>query len=99
MTDLHNINSELNVILESIPFATLVEDEKGIILSVNSRFHELFEDTDAIIGKSYYDWKQQELSGKIIRFNERSGRMLLASGMRECGKDDTYRYFYRTAEM
>ncbi len=71
VTDLHNINSELNVILESIPFATLVEDEKGIILSVNSRFHELFEDTDAIIGKSYYDWKQQELSGKIIRFNER----------------------------
>lgn len=71
VTDLHNINSELRVILESMPFAVLIEDDKGVILSTNKHFSELFGDSARLIGKNYYDWKREELSGKILSFNER----------------------------
>lgn len=42
VTSLHNVNSEVEAILETMPFAVLVEDEKGKVVSVSSRFFEYF---------------------------------------------------------
>ena len=41
----------------------------------------------------------EKVEAKCFLENVRSAKMLLSAGMRECGKDDIYRYFYRTAEM
>ncbi len=41
----------------------------------------------------------ERMEAKCFRENVRSGKMLLSSGMKEDGADDTYFYFYRTAEM
>lgn len=41
----------------------------------------------------------ERMEAKCFRGNERSAKMLLSSGMREDGRDDTYFYFYRTPEM
>ncbi len=41
----------------------------------------------------------ERMEAKCFRENERSSKMLLASGMRSGGSDDTYFYFYRTPEM
>lgn len=40
-----------------------------------------------------------KVEAKCFRENVRSAKMLLGAGMRECGRDETYLYFFRTAEM
>ncbi len=41
----------------------------------------------------------ERIEAKCFLENERSARMLLSAGLRPCGKDDTYLYFYKTAAM
>ena len=57
---------------------------------------------EAVTAYAEYGFSKLNLArieAKCFLENVRSAKMLLAAGMRECGKDDTYRYFYRTAEM
>lgn len=58
VTELQNINNELNVVLESMPFAVIVEDRTSNILSTNSKFHEYFPKCGNIIGKKRIEWEQ-----------------------------------------
>ncbi len=57
---------------------------------------------EAVTAYTEYGFSKLNLArveAKCFLQNVRSGKMLLAAGMRECGRDDTYRYFCRTAEM
>ena len=41
----------------------------------------------------------ERMEAKCNRENERSRKMLLSAGMRPCGEDETYYYFYKTPAM
>ncbi len=41
----------------------------------------------------------ERMEAKCYRENERSRRMLLSAGLRPCGEDETFYYFYKTAAM
>lgn len=57
----YNINSELEVILDSMPFAILIETETGNVVSKNARFDELFPEYTSITGKNSSAWKARYL--------------------------------------
>jgi len=53
VTDLQNLVIELNILIESLPFAIMVTDRDGIITSVNRKFIDIFSREKAeLIGKS-----------------------------------------------
>jgi diguanylate cyclase (GGDEF)-like protein/PAS domain S-box-containing protein len=70
VTDLGNINRELEVLLESMPFAIVVEDCNGVILSTNKMFSQFFGDTESIIGKNYTEWKRTALKEKVRVYHD-----------------------------
>jgi len=57
VTDLHKINSELTVMLESVPFAIMIEDNEGAIVSSNVIFKNYFPDIAGLEGKDCSEWK------------------------------------------
>lgn len=59
----HNINSELEVILDSMPFAILIENEAGNVIAKNARFDEFFPKYSTIVGKNSAAWKEAVLNG------------------------------------
>ncbi|MCR5482356.1 MAG: diguanylate cyclase [Clostridia bacterium] len=62
ITDIKNMDSELKVILGNLPFATLVTDIDGHIVSINKKFCDFFA-TDAanMNGKLYDLWENYHL--------------------------------------
>lgn len=65
VTAQHNINSELEVILDSMPFAVLIVDEHENVLSVNRLFSEFFPEFDNIVGTNVDSWKNSVMHGKL----------------------------------
>lgn len=59
----HNLNSELEVILDSMPFAILIENEAGNVVTKNARFDEFFPEFSTIVGKNSAKWKSKVLKG------------------------------------
>lgn len=57
VTDFHNINSEIKVMLESMPFGTVLEDRQGKIISVNKKFEQLFGSAEEVLNKDYGRWR------------------------------------------
>ncbi|MBQ8568614.1 MAG: diguanylate cyclase [Oscillospiraceae bacterium] len=57
VTDLHKINSELTVMLESIPFAVMIEDSEGNLVSSNIIFKNYFPDIADFEGRDCTEWK------------------------------------------
>jgi len=68
VTDLCNMNAEIQTVLEHMPFAILFYDPKGIILNVNKRFTDYFKiDKEKMLGKDYESWElslQPHFGGK-----------------------------------
>lgn len=60
VTDLVNINSELEIILESIPYGVVIEDMNGNVLSINKEFRKYF--SDETVGVDFEEWKQNMFS-------------------------------------
>ncbi|MGN1119317.1 MAG: diguanylate cyclase domain-containing protein [Oscillospiraceae bacterium] len=60
-----NINSELEVILDSMPFAVLIKDEKDDVIAANSLFTEYFPDFSGIVGTNISTWKNLVMRGKL----------------------------------
>lgn len=69
VTDLHKINSELAVLLESIPFAVMINDNEGDIVGSNAIFKNYFPDIAGLTGKKCAEWKntvyEQSENGEI----------------------------------
>lgn len=66
VTDLHNINNELQAVIESMPFAAMVEDESDSVISVNSKFGEYFPESE---GKDLSLWKKELLKTAAVKDN------------------------------
>ena len=55
VTELKNMDAELELILKTIPFAIMVKDLNECVLNVNQKFEECFQiKKEAIIGKPYH---------------------------------------------
>lgn len=65
VTELRNMSTELDIVLDNVPFAVIVENTQDIVLKKNSRFDEYFPEFTDIIGKSSEEWKNS-LSTKLL---------------------------------
>ncbi len=70
VTELQNISKELSIVLNSLPFAVVIEDPKGMALSVNPEFLRYFPDEELGEGQSFADWKKQLLAEQSVRDGE-----------------------------
>ncbi|MEG1609860.1 MAG: diguanylate cyclase, partial [Bilophila sp.] len=63
VTDLGNMDAELDLLVRSLPFAILVKDEHERIVKVNAKFEEYFHiAAKDIVGKTYPLWRDCILS-------------------------------------
>ena len=66
VTDLGNISTELEILLRSMPFGILIEDDEGHIIKVNEKLLEYFQIfRDQIEGRPYDQWKKELLRNKV----------------------------------
>ncbi|MCM1084187.1 MAG: diguanylate cyclase [Clostridium sp.] len=65
VTELKNISTELDMILDSMPYAVLVESVDNIVFNKNKKFDEYFPAFGDIIGKSSEAWKKS-LAKKLL---------------------------------
>ncbi len=65
VTKLLNMDTELDIVLNSVPFAVMMESAEDIVLNKNHLFDRYFPDFKDIIGKSSAEWKQS-LSKKLL---------------------------------
>lgn len=65
VTELKNVSTELDIVLDSMPYAVLVESVQDIVFNKNKKFDEYFPLFTDIIGKSSDAWKKS-LSKKIF---------------------------------
>ncbi len=66
VTDIQNTNNELDVVLESMPYAVIVVDRRGIVISTNSKFAEYFPEEGSITGTLYEEWKKKALANHTV---------------------------------
>lgn len=57
VTDLQNINIELDAVLNSMPFTVIVEDKNQEIVNVNPKFEEYFPECGDVIGRTRDYWQ------------------------------------------
>lgn len=66
VTDIQNTNNELDVVLESMPYAVIVADRHNSVISTNSKFSSYFPEDESIIGKNFDEWKKKALSAHRV---------------------------------
>lgn len=59
VTDLQNINIELDAVLNSMPFTVIVEDKNHEIVNVNPKFEEYFPECGNAIGRTRDYWQNR----------------------------------------
>ena len=69
VTELKNMSTELDIVLDSMPYAVLVESVQNIVFNKNNKFDEYFHLFTDIIGKSSDAWKKS-LSKKLLVADE-----------------------------
>lgn len=70
VTELQNISKELSIVLNSLPFAVVIENPKGMAISVNPEFLKYFPREHLGEGQSFADWKQKLLEEKAVKNGE-----------------------------
>ncbi len=65
VTALRNMSTELDMVLDSVPFAVVVEDMQGIVVNKNVHFDKYFPQFTDIVGKSSEEWKSS-LTRKLL---------------------------------
>lgn len=57
VTDLGNMSAEIEILLQSMPYAILLRNNQGRILNVNAKFEEYFQtDKKEALGRVYEEW-------------------------------------------
>lgn len=60
VTDLGNMGAEMEILLQSMPYAILLRDKEGRILNVNEKFEEYFRTEKAeVLGREYETWMEK----------------------------------------
>lgn len=57
VTDLGNMGAEIEILLQSMPYAILLRDKEDRILNVNEKFEEYFRtERENVVGRDYEGW-------------------------------------------
>lgn len=73
ITNILNLNMEIEIFLEAMPFPIIMHDDKGIITHMNQKFSDFFHEKKSdIIGVRYGDWKNWFFTceGNTLGFND-----------------------------
>ena len=71
VTDLVNMSAEMEILLESMPYAILLWNNGGQIINANAKFEEYFHtDRQSVIGRDYNDWMAHAFEEKHSINNE-----------------------------
>lgn len=66
ITNILNLNREIEIFLQAMPFPIIMHDDKGIITHINQQFADFFQEKKAdIIGTNYNDWKSWSFTTEI----------------------------------
>ncbi len=90
ITELGNVQNELNILIDSIPLSVIIEDSNDVIAGINALTEQYFEiDRANSIGRSFSEWRREAFGEKLARIREHheSEEFLLT-------KDDTVRLLY-----
>lgn len=66
VTDIQNTNNELDVVLESMPYAVVVSGRQNTVISTNSKFGRYFPEDGSIIGMQIDKWRKKVLKGHTV---------------------------------
>ena len=80
VTDLHNMNNELDVLIESMPYAIIVSDTNDIILNVNSEFDKMFGINEDMTGWNINDWINKYVAGRVRKIPGKNEILMNAGG-------------------
>lgn len=62
VTNLKNIDKELAILLQSLPFAVLITDVNGVVTNSNAKLLETFQiEENDILGQDYSSWKARSI--------------------------------------
>lgn len=71
VTDLGNMSAEIEILLQSMPYAILLWNKEGRILNVNAKFEEYFQtDKACMLGRAYDSWLAEAFEDKNTINNE-----------------------------
>ena len=76
VTDLHNMNNELDVILESVPFAVFVYDNNNVIVNANKEFNLMFGVHEELTKVDVSEWVSKYAKGKVRKVANRDEFLL-----------------------
>jgi RimJ/RimL family protein N-acetyltransferase len=52
-----------------------------------------------LMSYAFYELNMELITAKCHKFNDKSRKTLISTGLRPNGEDDTFFYFYKTAAM
>ena len=76
VTDLHNMNNELDVILESVPFAVIVFDTNNVIVNANKELKLMFGVREELTKMAVSQWISGYVTGKVRKVANRNEFLL-----------------------
>lgn len=65
VTDLHKIDSELRVVLESVPFGIMLEDNDEALISANKSLKKYFPEVENYEGRNCSEWKAKVMGEAV----------------------------------
>lgn len=67
ITDLKNLGMELQILLDSVPYAILIKDIDGFVVNVNTYFESYFGIAkEHIVGTEYEEWAENKFNQREI---------------------------------
>lgn len=67
VTDLENIGTELEILIQSIPFAVVIRDAQGIIRNINNKFCEYFGVTKVrMLERNFDEWERAAIGQRTV---------------------------------
>ena len=76
VTDLHNINNELDVIIEGMPYAVVVNDNNDVIVNANKEFDLMFGIHEDLTGMTVKEWVSKYLNGRVKKLPDKDEFLL-----------------------
>ena len=76
VTDLHNMNNELDVILEGVPFPMVVYDDNKVIVNANKEFYLMFGIHEQLAKTTVDEWMNRYVKGKVKKIANRDEFMI-----------------------
>ncbi len=66
VTALRDMSTELDMVLDSVPFVVVVENMQGIVMNKNIQFDKYFPNFEDIVGKPSEEWKSSLARKKFL---------------------------------